>query len=172
MFEQAQKSASGNGWLPGTISMPWPPTGTVACNDPKSGVRCRSPGTMVMKLPPREQNWIGRWTGTTMQPLYGSYFRTLNKSALVPSRKCEDTRQKKGSKVDRSPDVPVRSATATTVPTIFSYNLFRDVGSCACVITRSCKPISSPFPNEPGWCASGMPLSPQPLDVGSSWILP
>jgi len=52
-------------------------------NDPKFGVACCPPGIMVIKL-------LGRWTGTTMQPLYGSHFRTLNKSALVPSRKREE----------------------------------------------------------------------------------
>ena len=116
---------------------------------------------MVIKSLHRERDWIGRWTGTTTQPLH---FRTLNKLALVPSKETG------GTHVKMCPHVTVRGTAlaqlpASAIPFPVWHNLFETRGSAlVSCMTNSCKRLSSPLLNETGW--RGMPLSPQPLEVG------
>ena len=55
---------------------------------------------------------------------------------------------------------------ASTIPSLFLYNISsetRDSAPVSCMM-NSCVSLSSPLLNETGWW--GMPLSPQPLEVG------
>src|SRR5260221_14267014 len=88
-----------NGCLPGQgrFSMPWPPTGTVVCNDPMFGATCSSLGIIVINLLPRERDWIGRWTGTTTRPLWQPFWNAEQVSAWAIG-KTGGTHVKKESK--------------------------------------------------------------------------
>ena len=50
---------------------------------------------------------------------------------------------------------------ASAIPFPILYDLLRDAVSC---MMTSCKPLTFPLLNEAGQC--GIPLSPQPLEVG------